>query len=47
MCPPMTHRVESDSILLSEDDEANMSLEKDAIFARANRGTSLKTTRPR
>ena len=47
MCPPMTHRVESDSILLSEDEEANMSIEKDAIFARANRGASMRTTRPR
>ena len=56
--PPMTHRVESEeffgsvmnennSIVLSENDEANLSLEKEAIFGKQDKPTGFNTTRPR
>ena len=54
----MTHRVESEeffgsvmnennSIVLSENDEANLSLEKEAIFGKQDKPTGFNTTRPR
>ena len=35
------------SIVLSENEEANLSLEKETLFAMKDKATGMKTTKPR